>query len=61
MSHTIYLRIQVEQGWLLETNRDRRTMFRMDLMHARDNGSGVFGTESERTARNQVLLYARKT
>jgi len=29
MSHTIYLRIQVERGWLLETDRDRRIMFRM--------------------------------
>ena len=29
MSHTIYLRTQVERGWLLETNGDRRTMFRM--------------------------------
>jgi len=28
MSHTIYLRIQVERGWLLETDRDRRTRSR---------------------------------
>jgi len=31
MSHTIYLHIQVERGWLLKTDGDRRTMFRMVL------------------------------
>ena len=38
-------RIQVERGWLLKTDGDRRTMFRMGLVHARDNGPGVFDTE----------------
>ena len=61
MSHTIYLRIQVERGWLLKTNGDRRTTFRMGPVHVRDNSSGVFGTEPERTARYRVLLYARRT
>jgi len=55
MSHTIYLRIQVGRGWLLET------MFRMGPVHARDNGSGVSSTEPERTARYRDLLYARRT
>ena len=61
MSHTIYLRIQVERGWLLKTDGDRRTIFRMGHVHARDNGSGVSGTELERTARYWDLLYARRT
>jgi len=51
MSHTIYLRIQVERGWLLETDGDRRIIFRMGPMHARDKGPGVSGTEPERTAK----------
>jgi len=55
MSHTIYLRTQVERGWLLETDGYRRTMFRMGLMHARDNSPGVSGTEPERTGRYRVL------
>jgi len=46
MAHTIYLRIQVERDWLLETNGDRRTMFRMGPVHARDNGPGVSGTRT---------------
>ena len=41
MAHTIYLRIQVERDWLLKTDGDRRTMFRVDLVHARDNSPGV--------------------
>ena len=61
MSHTIYLRIQVRQGWLLETNEDRRTMFRMGPVHARDNDLGVSDTEPECTARYQILLYVRRT
>jgi len=46
---------------LLETDRDRRTMFKMGAVHARDNNQGVSGAESERkrTARYQDLLYAR--
>ena len=44
---------------LLETDGDRRTMFRMGLVRARDNGQGVSGTELERIARYQDLLYAR--
>ena len=58
MSHTIYLCIQVEQGWLLKIDGDRRTMFRMGLVHARNNGLGVSGTESEHSARHRNLLYA---
>ena len=61
ISHTIYLRIQVERGWLLEADGDQRTMFRMGPMHARDNSPGVPSTEPECTARYQVLLYARRT
>jgi len=61
MAHTIYLRIQVERGWLLKTDGDRRIMFRMGPVHARDSSSGVSDTEPERTARYQVLLYARRT
>ena len=45
---------------LLKTDRDRRTMFKMGAVHARDNGPGVSGTEPERTARYRDLLYARK-
>jgi len=60
MSHTIYLRIQVGRRWLLETDGDRRIMFRMGLVHARDNGLGEFGTEPERTARYWDLLYTRR-
>jgi len=56
MSYTIYLHIQVERGWLLKINGDRRTMFRMGLVHAWDNGPGVSGTEPERTARYRALL-----
>ena len=44
MSHTIYLCIQVERGWLLKTDGDRRTMLRMGPVHSRDNGPGVSGT-----------------
>jgi len=43
MTHTIYLRIQVERGWLLKTDGDRRIMFRVGPVHARDNGPGVSG------------------
>ena len=59
MSDSIYLRIQVRRGWLLETNGDRRIMFRMCPVHAQDDGPGVFGTELEHIARYQDLLYAR--
>ena len=38
MTGAIYFRIQVERGWLLETDGERRTMFRMGSVHARDNG-----------------------
>jgi len=34
-------------------------MFRMGLVHTRDNGLGVSGAEPERTSRNRDLLYAR--
>ena len=61
MSHTIYFRIQVERGWLLETDGDRRTLFRMGPVHAQDNGPGVSGTEPEHTARYRDLLYACRT
>ena len=39
-----------EVGYL-EIDGERRTMFRMGPVHARDNGPGVSGTEPERTAR----------
>ena len=61
MARTIYLRIQVERGWLLKIDRERRTMFRVGPMHARDNGPEVSGTKSERTARYRDLLYARRS
>jgi len=61
MSHTIYLHIPVEGGWLLEADGDRRTMFGMGPVQAGDNGLGVSGTEPEHTTRYQVLLYARRT
>ena len=59
MTRNIYFRIQVERDWLLEIDGERRTMFRMGPVHARDNGPGVCGTEPERSARYQDLLYAR--
>ena len=34
-------------------------MFRMGPVHAQDNGSRVYGTEPECTARYQDLFYAR--
>ena len=61
MTGAIYFRIQAERGWLLEIDREPRTMFRMGLVHARDNGPGVSGTELERTARHRDLLYARRS
>jgi len=61
VAHTIYLCIQVERGWLLEIDGDRRTMFRVGPVHARDNGPGVSGTEPECTARYRVLLYTHRT
>ena len=61
MARTIYFRIQVERGWLLKTDGDQRTMFRMDHVHAQDNGPRVSGTEPECTARYRDLLYARRT
>ena len=61
MTGAIYFRIQVKRGWLLKIDRERRTMFRMGSVHARDNGPGVSGTESERTARYRDLLYARRS
>ena len=61
MARTIYFRIQVERGWLLKTDEERRTMFRMGLVHAQDNGPGVSGTERERTVRYRDLLYARRS
>ena len=60
MARTIYFCIQVERGWLLKTDGERRTMFRAGPVHTRDNGPGVSGTEPERTAWYRVLLYARK-
>jgi len=53
--------IQVERGWLLETNGNRRTMFRIGPVHTQDNGPEVSDTEPKRTARYRVLLYARRT
>jgi len=61
MSHTMYLCIQVERGWLLETDEDRRTMFRMGPVHTRDNGPRVSGTGPERTARYRDLLNVHRT
>ena len=57
----IYFRIQVKRRWLLKIDGERRTMFRMGPVHARDNGLGVSGTEPERTARHRDLLYARRS
>ena len=59
MARTIYFRI-LERGWLLEIDGERRTMFRMGLVHTRDNGPEVSGTEPERTVRYRDLLYARR-
>ena len=56
ISHTLAYRLESK---LMKTDGDRRIMLRMGLVHARDNGQGVFGTESERTAKYQDLLYAR--
>jgi len=61
MARTIYFRIQVKRGWLLEIDGERRTMFRVGLVLAQENGPGVSGTEPERTARYRVLPYARRT
>ena len=61
MTGAIYFRIQAERGWLLEIDGERRTMFRMGPVHARDNGPGVSGNEPERTARHRDLLYARRS
>ena len=58
MSHTKYLRIQVGRDWLLESDGDRRTMFRIGPVHARDNGPEVSGTEPKRTVQYPDLLYA---
>ena len=43
MTGAIYFRIQAKRGWLLEIDGERRTMFRMGPVHARDNGPGVSG------------------
>jgi len=61
MASAIYFRKQVKRGWLLEIDGERRTMFRMGPVHARDNGPGVSGTESERTTRYRDLLYAQRS
>ena len=61
MARTIYFRIQVKRGWLLEIDGERRIMFRMGPVHTWDNGPGVSGTEPERTARYRDLLYARRS
>ena len=61
MARTIYFRIQVKRGWLLEIDGERRTMFKMGLVHARDNGPGISGTEPESNARYRYLLYARRS
>ena len=61
MTGAIYFRIQAERGWLLEIDGERRTMFRMGPVHARDNSPEVSGTKPERTARDRNLLYARRT
>jgi len=61
MVGAIYLRIQVDRGWLLEIDGERQTMFRMSPVHARDNSPGVSGTELKRTARHRDLLYARRS
>ena len=44
---------------LVKNDGARRTMFRIGPVHAQGNGSGVSGTEPERTARYRDLLYAR--
>jgi len=61
VARTIYFRIQVKRGWLMEIDGERRTMFHMGPVHARDNGPGVFGIEPELTARYRDLLYARRS
>ena len=61
MTGAIYLCIQIKRDKLLEIDGERRTMFRMGPVHARDNGPGVSGTEPERTARYRDLLYARRS
>ena len=61
MTGAIYFRIQAERGWLLEIDGERRTMFRMGPVHARDNGLGVSSTEPERTTKHWNLLYARRS
>ena len=43
-----------QESKLLKTDGARRIMFRMGPLHAPDNGSGVSGTEPERTARYQT-------
>jgi len=60
MSHTIYLLIQVERGWLLKIDGHRRIMFRMGHVHVRDNSPGVSGIEPKCTVGYRVLLYARR-
>ena len=61
MRPTLHTSAYRPEGELLEIDGDRRTMFRIGLMHARDNGPGITGTEPERTARYRDLLYARRT
>ena len=61
MTGAIYFCIQVERDWLLKIDGERRTMFRMGPVHARDNSLEVSGTEPERTARRRDLLYARRS
>ena len=61
MTDAIYFRIQAERGWLWKIDGERRTMFRIGLVHTRDNGPVVSGTEPERTARHRDLLYARRS
>jgi len=61
MACTIYFRMQVERGWLLKIDGERRTMFKVGPVHALDNGPGVSGTEPERTARYRDLLYSQRS
>ena len=42
---------------LFKTDGDGRTMLRMSLIHARDNGQEVSAAKPERTARYRDLLY----
>jgi len=58
VSHPTYLYIQIGRGWLLETDRARRTMFKMSPVHTQSNDPEISGTEPEHTVGYRVLSYA---